>query len=177
MILLAINSSAGAPRSPALAMRATSKAMPMMRVVSASNCSPLKYCLIGMDARSLRQAGAQWVSQPPTPGSRALQPNTPAGEKPFFDGRTRQKLTVPLQEWGFETLSQGVCAACRTFRKPAPWHARDANHNGPGGEDCEPGLIAYECPTCWQPKEPRKNPDAPAVKREAEEDWGKNKWR
>jgi hypothetical protein len=34
-------------------------------------------------------------------------------------------------------------------------------------------LIAYECPTCsyvtsilWQPKEPRKNPDAPAVKRE-----------
>jgi hypothetical protein len=29
----------------------------------------------------------------------------------------------------------------------------------------------------WQPKEPRKNPDAPAVKREAEEDWGKKKWR
>jgi hypothetical protein len=28
----------------------------MMRVVSASNCSPLKYCLNGMDARSLRQA-------------------------------------------------------------------------------------------------------------------------
>jgi hypothetical protein len=48
----------------------------------------------------------------------------------------------------------------------------------------EPGLIAYECPTCsyvtsilWQPKEPRKNPDAPAVEREAEEDWGKKKWR